>query len=115
VPSLPEILTSEAFSLKPRPAVCPLQPLDDYVVCERMESKDSVLVPDHLKKPSNQGRVVAVGPGRLLQNGEYAPVQLAIGDIVVFGGYLKDDAGITVDGIKWLICQAGDIIAKVNQ
>jgi co-chaperonin GroES (HSP10) len=41
-------------------------------------------------------------------------VQLTIGDIVVFGGYLKDDAGITVDGIKWLICQAGDIIAKVN-
>ena len=113
--NLPDILTSDAFKLRPRPVVCPLQPLDDYVVCERMESKDSVLVPDHLRKPSNQGRVVAVGPGRLLQDGSYAPVQLAVGDIVVFGGYLKDDAGITVDGVKWLICQAGDIIAKVNQ
>lgn len=112
---LPDILTSDAFALKARPATCPLQPMDDYVVCERMDSQDSVLVPDHLRKPSNQGRVVAVGPGRLLQNGQYAPVQLAIGDIVVFGGYLKEDAGITVDNVKWLICQAGDIIAKVTK
>ncbi len=116
--SLPEILTSAAFQLKPRPAVCPLSPMDDYVVCERLESEDArlmLVVPEGSRKPSNKGRVVAVGPGRLLQNGAYAPVQLAIGDIVVFGGYLKDEAGITVDGVKWLICQAGDIIAKVTK
>lgn len=113
--SLPEILTSEAFALKPRPTVCPLTPMDDYVICERCESTDSVLVPDHLKKPSNKGRVVAVGPGRLLQNGSYAPLPLEIGDIVVFGGYLKDGAGVEIDGTKWLICQAGDIIAKVSK
>ncbi len=59
--------------------------------------------------------MVAIGPGRLLQNGQYAPVQLAVNDVVVFGGYLKEDAGITVDNVRWLICQAGDIIAKVNQ
>ena len=113
--SLPSILTSDAFLLKPRPAVCPLHPMDDYVVCERLDSEDSVLVPEHLRKKSNKGRVVAVGPGRLLQNGQYAPVLLAIGDIVVFGGYLKEDAGITVGDVKWLICQAGDIIAKVKE
>ncbi len=115
--SLPAILTSDAFTLKPRPQVCPLTPMDDYVICERLESDDvrlKVVVPDGARKPSNKGRVVAVGPGRLLQNGQYAPVLLNVGDIVVFGGYLKDEAGITVDGIKWLICQAGDIIAKVN-
>ncbi len=113
--SLPEILTSDAFKLKPRPAVCPLTPMDDYVICERLSSEDSVLVPDHLKKKSNKGRVVAVGPGRLLQDGRYAPVLLDVGDIVVFGGFLKDDAGVTVDDVKWLVCQAGDIIAKVNK
>ena len=113
--SLPSLLTSEAFVLKPRPAVCPLTPMDDYVICERLASEDSVLVPEHLRKKSNKGRVVAVGPGRLLQSGGYAPLPLAIGDIVVFGGYLKEDAGITVDDVKWLICQAGDIVAKVNQ
>ena len=112
---LPQILTSDAFLLKPRPAVCPLTPMDDYVICERLDSEDSVLVPDHLKKKSNKGRVAAVGPGRLLQSGAYAPLPLNIGDIVVFGGYLKEDAGITVDNVKWLICQAGDIVAKVNQ
>ncbi len=89
--------------------------MDDYVVCERLDSEDSVLVPEHLKKKSNKGRVVAVGPGRLLQNGEYAPVRLAINDIVVFGGYLKEDAGTTVNDVRWLICQAGDIIAKVRE
>ena len=112
--SLPSILTSEAFVLKPRPAVCPLTPMDDYVICERLASEDSVLVPEHLRKKSNKGRVVAVGPGRLLQSGAYAPLPLAVGDVVVFGGYLKEDAGITVDDVKWLICQAGDIGAKVN-
>ena len=115
VSDLPEILTSAAFQLKPRPAVCPLQPMDDYVICERCESMDSHLVPDHLKKPSNKGRVLAVGPGRLLQNGQYAPVQLEVGDIVVFGGYLKPDAGVEIEGTKFLICQAGDIIAKVKK
>lgn len=113
--SLPDLLTSDAFLLKPRPAVCPLTPMDDYVICERLDSEDSLLVPAHLKKPSNKGRVMAVGPGRLLQNGEYAPLPLKVGDIVVFGGYLKDGAGVEVDGTKWLICQAGDIVAKVNQ
>lgn len=112
---LPQILTSDAFLLKPRPAVCPLTPMDDYVICERLDSEDSVLVPDHLKKKSNKGRVVAVGPGRLLQSGAYAPLPLVPGDIVVFGGYLKEDAGVTVNDVKWLVCQAGDIIAKVNQ
>ncbi len=104
--------------MRPRPQSCPITPMDDYVVCERLESDDSrltLVVPESSKKPSNKGRVVAVGPGRLLQNGAYAPVLLDVGDIVVFGGYLKDDAGITVDGVKWLICQAGDIIAKVNK
>lgn len=116
--SLPDLLTSDAFLLKPRPAVCPLEPMDDYVVCERLESDDvrlKIAVPERAQQKSNRGRVVAVGPGRLLQNGSYAPIPLAIGDIVVFGGYLKDDAGITVDNVKWLICQAGDIVAKVRQ
>lgn len=113
--SLPEILTSDAFLLKKRPESCPLIPMDDYVICERLDSEDSVLVPDHLKKKSNKGRVVAVGPGRLLQNGSYAPVLLDVGDIVVFGGFLKDDAGITVNEVKWLVCQAGDIIAKIRK
>lgn len=113
--SLPENLTSDAFELKPRPAVCPLVPLDDYVICERCESSDSVLVPDHLKKPSNRGRVLAVGPGRLLQSGAYAPLPLEPGDIVIFGGYLKDGAGVDIEGTKYLVCQAGDIIAKVNK
>ena len=114
---LPSILTSDAFLLKPRPAVCPLTPMDDYVICERLESDDvrlKIAVPERAQQKSNRGRVVAVGPGRLLQNGQYAPVQLSVGDIVVFGGYLKEDAGITVDNVKWLICQAGDIVAKVN-
>lgn len=113
--SLPEILTSAAFLPKPAPAVCPLTPMDDYVICVRCESMDSQLVPDHLKKPSNKGKVVAVGPGRLLQSGLYAPLPLVPGDVVVFGGYLKQDAGVEIDGHKYLICQAGDIIAKVTK
>lgn len=98
-----------------KPTVCPLTPMDDYVICERCDSSDSFLVPEHLKKPSNKGRVVAVGPGRLLQTGAYAPLSLAVGDVVVFAHFLKEDAGMEVEGRKYLIVQAGDIIAKVNK
>ncbi len=97
-----------------KPTVCPLTPMDDYVICTRCQSQDSVLVPEHLKKPSNRGRIVAVGPGRLLQSGEYKALPLSVGDEVVFAGFLKEDAGLEFDGHKYLIVQAGDIVAKVN-
>lgn len=107
------ILSSNGLAHKP--TVCPLTPMDDYVICERCESTDSVLVPEHLRRPSNKGRVLAVGPGRLLQTGGYAPLSLAVGDIVVFAHFLKEDAGMEIEGHKYLVVQAGDIIAKVNQ
>lgn len=112
---LPETLTSGHFQLKP---ACPLIPLDDYVIAERLQSEDARLklaLPDHLKKPSNKGRIIAVGPGRLLTSGEYAPLDLKVGDVVVFAGFLKEDAGYEVDGVKYLITQAGNIIAKMRQ
>lgn len=110
--NLPEILTTGHFEVKPYPAECPLTPMDDYVIAVRAESQDSLLVPDHLKKPSNKARVVAVGPGRLLNAGGYAPLELKVGDIVILGGYLKENAGVDIDGHKYLIVQAGDIVAK---
>lgn len=113
--SLPHILTSDAFKLKPRAAACPLIPMDDFVICERLDSEDSLLVPDHLKKPSNKGRVVAVGPGRILNAGGYAPLPLEPDDVVIFGGYLKENAGVEIDGARYIVVQAGDIIAKVRK
>lgn len=98
-------------------AACPLTPMDDYVICERCQSDDAKLklaLPENLRKPSNRGVVLAVGPGRLLQTGEYAPLGVAVGDTVVFAHFLKDDAGMEIDGHKYLIVQAGDIVAKVN-
>lgn len=101
-----------------KPTVCPLTPMDDYVICERCESDDAKLklaLPENMRKPSNRGVVLAVGPGRLLQTGEYAPLALRPGDVVVFAHFLKEDAGMEIEGHKYLVVQAGDIIAKVNQ
>jgi chaperonin GroES len=100
-----------------KPTVCPLTPMDDYVICERCESDDAKLklaLPENLRKPSNRGVIVAVGPGRLMQSGQYAPLPLKVGEEVVFAGFLKEDAGLEFDGHKYLIVQAGDIVAKVN-
>lgn len=110
---LPTILTTAHFKQTPMdPADCPLIPMDDYVLAERCESADSLLVPDHLKKPSNKARVLAVGPGRLLNGGGYAPLEVKPGDTIILGGYLKENAGIEIAGHKYLIVQAGDIVAK---
>ena len=112
---LPSILTSDHFKLQARtitPEDCPLIPMDDYVIAVRCDSADSLLVPDHLKKPSNQAKVIAVGPGRILNAGGYAPLEVKPGDTIVLGGYLKDGAGVEIAGHRYLIVQAGDIVAK---
>ena len=95
-----------------------IRPLQDRVVVRRKEeetkSAGGIVLPGSAAEKPAQGEVLAVGPGKIMENGEKRPVDLKVGDIVVFGGYLKEDAGITVNDVKWLICQAGDIVAKVN-
>ena len=68
-----------------------IKPLGDRVVIKLLASeevtKGGIVLPDTAKEKPQEGEVVAVGPGRLLDNGNYAPMPVAVGDIVLFAKY----------------------------
>jgi len=94
-----------------------LKPLYDRVVVRRLEaettSQGGIIIPDSATEKSSQGEVLAAGPGALLENGEYRPMSVAVGDRILFGQYSGTE--IKVDGETLLIMKESDIFAIVEQ
>lgn len=94
-----------------------IRPLHDRVVVRRKEEEQmtagGIVLPGSAKEKPNQGEVVAVGTGRVLENGESRPVDVKIGDTVVFGKYAGTDT-IEVDGEELIIISESDIKAVVE-
>jgi chaperonin GroES len=92
-----------------------VRPLDDRVVVEPLEAEDKtaggILLPDTAKQKPQRGRVLAVGPGKLRDNGERATLNVAKGDEVLFGKYAGND--IEVDAREIKILRESDILAKI--
>jgi chaperonin GroES len=92
-----------------------VRPLDDRVVVEPLEADEKtaggILLPDTAKQKPQRGRVLAVGPGKLLDDGQRAKVSVAKGDEVLFGRYGGTD--IQVDQKEIKILRESDILAKV--
>jgi chaperonin GroES len=92
-----------------------LKPLDDRVVVHPLSAEETtaggIVLPDTAKEKPQRGKVVAVGPGRLLDSGERCPVALVVGDEVLFGKYGGTE--IEVDGDDVKILRESDILAKV--
>ena len=95
-----------------------LQPLDDRIVVKPGESEETtasgLVIPDTAKEKPQQGEVLAVGPGRRSeQTGEIVPMDVAVGDTVVYSKYGGTE--ILVDGEDLLILTARDVLAKVGK
>jgi len=92
-----------------------LRPLDDRVVVEPVEAEEmtagGIVLPDTAKEKPQRGTVLAVGPGKLLDNGQRSQLSVAVGDEVIYGKYSGSD--IEVDGRDVKILREGDILAKV--
>src|SRR5229473_3471636 len=93
-----------------------LQPLDDRIVVRANESEattaSGLVIPDTAKEKPQQGEVLAVGPGRRSeQTGELIPVDVAVGDVIVYSKYGGTE--ITVEGEDLLILTSRDVLAKV--
>jgi chaperonin GroES len=92
-----------------------VRPLDDRVVVEPLEAEEKtaggILLPDTAKQKPQRGRVLAVGPGKLLEDGQRAKVAVAKGDEVLYGRYAGTD--IEVDRKEIKILRESDILAKV--
>ena len=95
-----------------------LQPLDDRIVVRPSEAEEKtasgLVIPDTAKEKPQQGEVLAVGPGRRAENsGELIPLDVAVGDKVVYSKYGGTE--ITVEGEDLLILTGRDVLAKVGK
>jgi chaperonin GroES len=93
-----------------------IEPLDDRVVVERLEQDEKtaggIFLPDSAKEKPQQGKIVALGPGRMLDAGERAPMSVQKGDVVLFAKYGGTE--VEIDGKELLIMRESDLLAVVE-
>ena len=90
-------------------------PLHDRVLVRRIESEDvtkgGLIIPDSAKEKPQEGEVVAVGPGRIDDNGNRVPVDVAVGDRVIYSKYGGTEVKFGAD--EYLVLSARDVLAVV--
>lgn len=93
-----------------------IQPLADRVVVKALEEgeqmRGGLYIPDTAKEKPHEGEVVAVGPGKLSDDGERVPMEVSPGNRVLYGKYSGTE--VTVDGDPYLILPEKDILAIVS-
>lgn len=93
-----------------------LKPLGDRVVIRRIEEeqqmKGGIIIPDSAKEKPQRGEVLGAGPGKRLENGTISPMDVEVGDKVLFGKYSGSD--VTVDGEDLLVMREDEILAVVE-
>ncbi len=94
--------------------VSKIQPLADRVVVKPIEreevTKGGIVIPDTVKERPQEGKVVAVGPGRLSEDGKRVTMDVKVGDIVVYSKYGGTE--IKIDDEELMILRESDILAK---
>ena len=94
-----------------------IKPLEDRVVIQTVEAEQTtsfgLVLPDTAKEKPQEGKVVAVGPGRIDDNGKRVPVDVAAGDLVIYSKYGGTE--VKYDGEEYLILSARDILAVVTK
>ncbi len=92
-----------------------IKPLADRVLIEPLQEQEerigSIIIPDTAKEKPQEGKVVAVGPGRQ-ENGKVIPMQVKVGDRVLYGKYAGTE--IKKDGKEYLIVRESDILAIIE-
>jgi chaperonin GroES len=93
-----------------------LRPLRDRVVIKRAEEKEQMVgglyIPDTAKEKPQQGEVIAVGDGRILEDGTRVPLDLKVGDQVLFGKYSGTE--VKIDDEEYLIVRESDIFGVIE-
>ena len=94
-----------------------LRPLSDRLIIKAAAkeemTKSGILLPDTVdKERPEQGEVMAIGPGRLLDNGTRAPMNVKVGDKVMFKKYSPDE--VKVDGEEFLVVSESDVMAVIE-
>ncbi len=92
-----------------------LQPLGDRLIVEALEEEETtasgIVLPDTAKEKPQRGRVLAVGPGGRDEDGEYIPMDVEVGDEVIYSKYGGTEVKVGADDL--LILRESDVLAKV--
>ena len=93
-----------------------IRPLDDRVVVKPLEAEEKtaggIVIPDSAKEKPAKGKVISVGPGRILDNGERAPLSVKKNDVVVYSKYAGND--VKIDGEEIVIMRESDILGIIE-
>jgi chaperonin GroES len=93
-----------------------LKPLGDRVVIELIETEEKtasgIVLPDTAKEKPQEGKVVAVGTGRVLDSGERVAPEVAVGDRIIFSKYAGTE--VKYEGKEYLILRESDILAVIG-
>ncbi len=93
-----------------------IRPLHDRVIVRRMEeektSPGGIVIPDSATEKPVKGEVLAVGKGKILESGEVRPLDVKVGDMILFGKYSGTE--VNVDGEELLVMREDDITAIIN-
>ena len=93
-----------------------VRPLHDRVLVRRLEEKETarggIIIPDTAKEKPMEGKVLAVGNGRVLENGKKLPLDVKVGDKILFGKYSGQE--IKIDGEEYLIMREDEVLAVIE-
>ncbi|MDH5185580.1 MAG: co-chaperone GroES [candidate division WOR-3 bacterium] len=93
-----------------------VRPLQDRILVERIEEevkKGNIIIPDTAKEKPQQGKIIAVGPGRIDESGKRVPMDVKKGDIILFGKYSGNE--IKIDDKELLIMREEDVLAVIEK
>ncbi len=94
-----------------------IRPLGDKLVVEPLEAvektKGGIILPDTAKEKPQEGKVVAVGKGKTDENGKLIPMEVKIGDKILYGKYAGTE--VTIDGVEYMILREEDVLAIVDE
>ncbi len=93
-----------------------IRPLQDRILIKRLDAQEQVqggiIIPDSAKEKPQEAEVVAVGPGKLQENGTRNPMDVSVGDKVLVGKYSGSD--IKIDGIDYVVLREDEVLAIVG-
>lgn len=94
-----------------------LKPLGNRVLAKRLEQEETmkggIILPDTAKKKQESAKVVAIGPGKRLDDGNILPVPVKEGDVILMDKYSAQE--VTIDNEEYVILKADDIIATIEE
>ena len=94
-----------------------IRPLQDRIIVKRVEeeekTKGGIIIPETAKEKPMEGEVIAIGTGKILENGKKQPLEVKAGDRVLFGKYAGTE--VKIDGVEHLIMREDDILGVIEK